>query len=226
MEAKYGQIAENARINQAIYDCFIYLNEKEQGKFVKKFKKIPHQQIQVMHTFSELILGAYLAANDMRVEHERQIDGKTPDWSILDSALNVVAIVEMVYHHLDSGTEENICSQRQLGKSVIGYWPNSNDPNFLRLYSQIQEKASKYKTIITKIKIPLVVAVFMDFLSGVDVQETINCLTEGDDSLFKLYPDLSGVIHFEEANRGSYQFSYIENPFALRKIGIPSGCFA
>src|SRR5450759_551771 len=113
MEAKYGQIAESTKINEAIYDCFDLLNEKEQKKFVKKFKKIPHTQIQVMHTFRELLLGTYLSANGLIVESERKIGTKTPDWSILDSSSNVTAVVEMVYHHIDNKTNEDILAQRK-----------------------------------------------------------------------------------------------------------------
>lgn len=57
MEARYGQIAESTRINEAIYDCFDFLNDKEQKKFVKKFREQPHSEIQIMHTFRELLLG-------------------------------------------------------------------------------------------------------------------------------------------------------------------------
>jgi hypothetical protein len=225
MEAKYGQIAESTRINQAIYDCFDLLIEKEQKKFVKKFKEQPHSGIQVMHTFRELILGAYLSANGLIVENERNIDGKCPDWSILDSSANITAVVEMVYHHIDNKTNDDILAQRGAGKLAFGYFPHSNDPGFLRLYSHIQEKASKYKTLVAEIDVPYVVAVFMDFTAVIDVEETKDCLTSGDESLFGLYPDLSGVLHFEEYNRGSYHFSFIENPYALRKVDIPSGYF-
>jgi hypothetical protein len=223
MEAKYGQIAESTKKNEAIYDCFDLLNEKEQKKFVKKFKKIPHTQIQVMHTFCELLLGAYLSANGLMVEYEHDFDGETPDWSILDDSSNITAIVEMVYHHLDIDTRSDILAQREAGKMAIGYFPHSKDPKFLRLYSRVRKKASIYKKLVAEINVPYVVAVFMDFTVIVDVQETKECLMSGDESLFQLYPDLSGVLHFEESNCGSYYFSFIENPFALRKIDIPSG---
>lgn len=223
MEAKYGQIDESNRINEAIYDCFSLINEKEQKKFVKKFKDIPHTQIQIMHTFRELILGAYLSANSFQVEYEHNFDGETPDWSILDNYSNIIVILEMVYHHLDMNTTSNILAQKEAGKKAIGYIPHSKDPKFLRLYSRVQNKASRYKKLAEKINIPYVVAVFMDFTSVVDVQETKDCLMGGDEPLFSLYPDLSGVLYFEESNGGSYFFSFIENPYALRKVVIPSG---
>jgi hypothetical protein len=218
----YGQIAESKRINEAIYDCFDFLDEKEQKKFVKKFKDQPHYGIQVMHTFRELLLGAYLSASSLKVVYDRDIFGKTPDWSLLDESSKVIAIVEMVYHHLDRDTEDDLLAQREAGKIALGYFPHSNDPEFLRLYSHVQEKVGVYKNIVAGINVPYVVAVFMDFTAVIDVQETKDCLMSGDEPLFKSYPDLSGVLHFEE-NGGSYYFTFIENPYAIRKIDIPSG---
>ena len=101
MELRLGQISESDNINVSIYNCFTFLSEKNQRKFVKKFKA-PHTEIQIMHTFRELLLGAYLSANGFLVENDRQIKSKTPDWSICGQLLDIVAIVEMVYHHIDS----------------------------------------------------------------------------------------------------------------------------
>ena len=222
MDMKYGQIAENAKINESIYTCFELLSEREQKKFVKEFEEIPHSNIQIMHVFRELLLGAYFSAHGFSVENEPKIMGKTPDWSIVNSA-STTAIVEMVYHHIDRGTEDNIISQKKAGKTVISYWPNGNDPDHQRLYSHIEQKAGKYKEIVTRLQVPYVVAVFVDFLAVIDDQEVKDYLMNGDAPLFTSYPDLSGVLHFEESNRGSYYFRFIENPFALRKIDIPSG---
>ena len=66
------------------------------------------------------------------------------------------------------------------------------------------------------------VAVFIDFLAVIDADETRDCMLSGDEPLFKLFPEFSGVLHFEE-NNGSYYFSFIENPYAIRKLCIPSG---
>ncbi len=223
MEAKYGQIAESPKINESIYDCFDLLNEEEQKKFIKRFKKIPHTKIQIMHTFRELLVGTYLIANGLKVEYEHNFDGDTPDWAILDDSSNITAIVEMVYHHLDRDTENGILAQRKAGKVALGYFPHSNDLDFIRLYTHVKDKASRYKDLVSGLQVPYVVAVFIDFTAVIDVQETKDCLMSGDKPLFKLYPDLSGVLHFEESNCGSYHFSFIENPYALRKIDIPSG---
>lgn len=222
MDHNYGRIAENKAVNNSIYYCFNFINEKEQKRFVKKFKNQPHTNIQIMHTYRELLVGAYISANGIKVENERKIGTKTPDWSITDQSDNVIAIIEVINHHIDEKTNEPILEQFKAGKKAIAFFPNGNDPENKRLYLHIQDKANKYKDLVKGINVPYVVAVFMDFLTVIDDQETKECLMDGKEPLFRLYPDLSGVLHFEESN-GSYKFTYIENPFALRKITIPSG---
>ncbi len=82
---KYGQLAENKKIDTAIYQCFEFICEEDERKFVKKFRQQPHDQSQVLHSFRELILGAFLASNGFEVKHDYAIDNKTPDWSIFDN---------------------------------------------------------------------------------------------------------------------------------------------
>lgn len=210
-------------MNNSIYECFRFLNEHEQRKFIKKFKDQPHTSIQIMHTFRELLLGAFLSKMGFIVESDKKIDNKTPDWALLNSSQDVIGIVEQITHHLDSKTNDGILSQINSIKSPYAYFPHGNDPHFERLYDKLQKKAAKYESLLQKRKIPCVVSVFMDFLTVVDVDETKTCLLSGDKSLFGCYPNLSGVLHFEEANNGNYAFSFIENPFALYKISIPNG---
>ena len=168
MDMKYGLIAESQSVNKAIYDCFYFLNEKEQSKFVKKFKEQPHTKIQIMNTFRELLLGAYLIEKGFAVENDNLIGKKTPDWSVLNSANEVTAIVELVNHYIDNKTNGLINAKRNAGKIAIAYFPDGFDPEHNRLYSQIQDKASKYKYLVAELRCPYVVAVFMDFLANIE----------------------------------------------------------
>jgi hypothetical protein len=68
-----------------------------------------------------------------------------------------------------------------------------------------------------------VVAIFIDFKAVIEPREVRDCLMNGDEPIFNRYPELSGVLYFCESNRGSYYFEFIENPYALRKIDIPTG---
>jgi hypothetical protein len=58
----YGQMAGNKSVDAMIYRCFEYICEEDERKLVKKFGEQPPDGPQVMHTFSELVLGGYLAS--------------------------------------------------------------------------------------------------------------------------------------------------------------------
>ena len=89
---KYGQISRDKNINEFIYFCFQFICEEDQKKFIKKFRKQPHDSDQVMHTFRELILGAYLSSIGFNVRNDFSINAKTPDWCILDDKLEITLV--------------------------------------------------------------------------------------------------------------------------------------
>ena len=139
---KYGRIAEGIRFNEFIYHCFKYLKESEIIKFVNEFKSQPHDKVQVMHTFRELILGAYLSQLGMEMYHNFVIDSKTPDWCALDETSRPKYIIELVNFHPDAETSADIVAQIR----EKGIWCNFVKPNTERLYSAISKKASIYKS--------------------------------------------------------------------------------
>jgi hypothetical protein len=157
------------------------------------------------------------------VENERKINGKTPDWSILDSSGEILAIVEMVYHHIDCTTNDSLLAQSNVEGNSYSYFPNANDPEHQRLFSQIEGKACKYRNLVTDLQIPYVIAIFIDSLAEIDTEVIKNCLMKGEKPLFNSHTGVSGVLYFEEYFCGSYRFNYIDNPFAIREMYIPSG---
>ena len=215
----YGQIAESEKINSAIYYCFRYIDVTEATKFVRKFKEQPHDKIQIMHTFRELLLGAFLASNNLRMRSEYKIDGKTPDWCIFSEDSHPECIVELVNFHADAETEADIIRQIQ----EKGLWCNFVKPNTDRLYHAIWRKADTYKTLVNKYNLPYVIAVFSEFTANVEQDELDECLFGTEAGIFKLYPEVSGILFFEEFS-GSYPFTYRSNPHTMRRAALPSGC--
>src|SRR5258708_7586501 len=94
---KYGTIAEGKTVNRAIYRCFELIPEEEARKFVKKFREQPHNGPQVNHSFRELILGAYLWKQGIKVSHDYMIEQETPDWCLIQD--KACGIVELVNFH-------------------------------------------------------------------------------------------------------------------------------
>jgi hypothetical protein len=219
---KYGKISSNPSINETIYRCFGYICEKDINKFVKIFRRAkPHTETenQVLHTYRELILGAYLSANGLSVRHDYFVDNKTPDWCILDNTSAVIGIIELTNFHIDKPTEREI--GKQIKANGIALY---HADNFNRLYYCIWHKARVYQALVKKLKIPYVVAIFGLFEPAVDFEEVQLCIFHEDRGLFKIYPEVSGVLYFRE-NLGRYLFNYARNPNAFHGIELPSGAF-
>jgi hypothetical protein len=217
---EYGEIAGNTKINATIYHCFECIDKEEARKFVRKFKEQPHDNIQVMHTFRELILGAFLASNGFRVKGEYGLDGRMPDWCVVNETLQPLCIVELTNFHPDAETSEDIVRQMR----EKGLWCNFMKPNTDRLYQVIWKKADTYLALAEKYQLAYVIAVFGGFTADVEHEELDECLFGEEHGLFELYPGVSGVLFFKEF-AGQYQFSYMANPCALRSISFPGGWF-
>jgi hypothetical protein len=215
---EFGQISESKKINEAIYNCFRIISNENVNKFVKLFKEQPHNNIQIMHTFRELLLGAFLSNNGFHIEYNRKVDNKTPDWCIIDDNSRTQCFIELINFHTDLETTIDIYRQFQ----AKGLWCNFTKPNIPRLYQTIWEKSSKYKSLANKHNIPYVVSLFGDFAAGVDQEEIDECLFDKETGLFEKYPEVSGLLYFEE-NAGKYIFIYKINPFAFRRIEITNG---
>lgn len=218
---KYGQIAENKHVNAMIYRCFEHIREEDVPKFVKKFREQPPDGDQIMHTFRELVLGAYLSSHDFQVSHEYEIGRKTPDWCILSETPRVRCIVEVINFHIDKATENEIEEQLQ-ARGIAWVWlPEKDD----RLYRCIWRKAQAYKALVEEHKVPYVIAVFSEFKAPVDWEEELYpSLLNEEFGLFRLYPEISGVLHFEETSAG-FLFNYVDNPDSPRRISLPCGLF-
>jgi hypothetical protein len=214
----FGTLAGNSRINETIYRCFERVHEGDIQKFVRKFNSIPHDRVQVFHVFWELLLGAYLAECGFQVRSEWPIDGQTPDWCLIDKGMRPQGIVELACFGPDAVRAQDIVDQ--LGEA--GVWCNFTAPNTQRLYASIQKKASKYKPLVNALGIPYVVSVFGEFTASVDMDELEECLFPENTGLFRLYPELSGVLYFEESG-GGYQFVNRTNPTGVRPLNIPDG---
>jgi hypothetical protein len=217
---KYGQIAANTSINSAIYRAFEHLSERDARSFVRKFREQPQDDDRVMHTFRELVLGGFLAANGLPVRHEHAILGKTPDWVLVTEQERVQGIIELVYFHAPRRIESAMEERHKAGKVWVGRVP----PNAPRLYSRLQEKASAYCPLAEATGVPYVVAVFGDSKANLDLDDVRDCVLDTQAGLFMLNPELSGVMFFEEQS-GRYAFSYIQNQNARRSIALPSGQF-
>jgi hypothetical protein len=184
-----------------------------------------------MHTFRELVLGAFLSHRGFKVKYDYAIDNQTPDWCLLNEQSEIICIVELTNFHIDKETNDQTERHSRNGGIAV-YWQDHNKNNASvydarpnRLYHCLREKAIRYSSLINKIKIPYVIALFPDFKVFIDFKEELcPLLNDKETGLFKDYEELSGVLSFVE-NAGRYSFRYAQNTNALRVMLLPDGVF-
>jgi hypothetical protein len=214
---KYGVIAENFTINTAIYRCFEFLPEADAKAYVKKFREQPHDQEQAMHTLRELILGTILATKGFTVTSKRKINGKTPDWSIVDNCA-LECIIEVVNFHSNDAAKASAIQADIAGQAWTFMWqPDHTD----RIYDTLREKSSKYRDIVAQHDVPYIPALFAAFDAAVSPDQIQRSLY-GEQGLFQPFPHVSGVHIFIESVL-TYHFQFHPNPNALRPFSLPDG---
>jgi len=218
---KSKPISNSKKEYETITYCLQYLGAIETEKIVRRFNQQPHNRADYLHILRELILGAYLSKNEFSVHYEYKLDSKTPEWCILDKNSSPQGIVELLNFNPDATTSEHLANQIQ---NQALAWTYFIKPNVNRLYSKILEKASKYRSIANKYKLSYIISVFSDSVASIKQEELNECLFEKETGIFEKYPEVSGLLFFENI-LGGYLFSYIENPDSLRAINIPSGEF-
>jgi hypothetical protein len=117
------------------------------------------------HIFREFIPASILNQNGFAFEYEKPIHGKKPDW--LDDTAKLM---------LESYTYERYGSSSFLG----------------RLTSSITGKCDKYKNILTANSLRFIVAVYLDFLTGMELDdcrensESFRSVFDANDSLWTI----------------------------------------
>jgi hypothetical protein len=188
-----------------------YLSQRDQSKLLKKKREQINDNDQIMHTLRELLAGAFMAQQGHALLYEPNIDGLTPDWQFQREG-ECEFIADVVNFHIDCAIEDR--QTRVLDDR--GVWCGWMPDVTLRLYETIQKKASKYKNLAEKRRLPYIVIVFPWLSAGVFPAEVERCILPSD-GLFNDYPTLSGVYHmYEKGNckidsNAGYRFDYYAN---------------
>jgi hypothetical protein len=124
------------------------------------------------HIFRELIPASILNQNGFAFEYEKPILGKMPDWS--DSRANII---------MESYTYERGGSSKFVD----------------RVASSITGKCNKYKGIIETSSFRLIVAVYLDFFTGMTIED---CRDDARlfRAVFEANPGLWAVLFFTETH--------------------------
>lgn len=211
---------DNQNINLWINYCLSLLDSEDVPKFIKSFKNYSSKDQQSLHVFRELILGAYLRSNGIKVRNNFKISNKTPDWTVIDNAMNYKCIIELVNLDIDTRTNKYM-EQQRCNNRVAVYWIGDNKN---RLYQALLNKKSKYKDVLSQYDLPYVVAIFVDFRLHFDKDEINDMLNNKQDGLFLEAENLSGLLYISDSN-GKYDFIYFKNDIAKNMYQLPSGEF-
>lgn len=207
------EFAGNKSINATIHLILSNTPEPSRSRMRKKIRKArralhkyrsPAADASARHIFREFLVGYQLNSNGFKLEYERRIDGKTPDWY-----------------------DQN----RHLMLEVLTCERGGTSDMTQRVARSIAAKVERYQDVIATEAASFVVAVHGDFESFFDVDDCESAIREG--RLFDLFPDLSGVIYFAEGQidlikqpdsstrrRQLYDYVYFANPNAARKIEL------
>lgn len=214
-------IARNRHIDAAIRKCFTHLPSSATQKFERKFAEQRSDDDQVMHTFRELIVGAYLASRGEKVEYEMPLAGKTPDWTLMNVVGSRKAILELTNFHAPRREEAAMRVSLMRGEIYCDWQPDPTQ----RLYQAIQRKVDSYSPLVQGLGLPYLVAVYNDFLAAVEIEELQHVLFEAyEGGIFRYSQVITGVVFFEEGS-GVYRFRYFENPTATVPFQVTEGMF-
>ena len=192
---KYGILSPNRSINAAIYSCLSCVRQSDAEVVVRKLKSQAEDHIQVMHTFRELLVGAYLADSGRRVAYEASHAGARPDWTLCDETGDVSAIVEITNFHTPRTVESEIVATLERGAIYCDWSPDPTE----RLYQSIQKKIDRYHSLVMSLSCPYIVAVYTDFRAAIEPEEVYDVLhTAYGGGIFSYSESISGVLWFEE----------------------------
>ena len=152
----------NSAIDSAIKEMLQYFDADSQGRMRRAIlsakraaekHRDENTDAGARHIFREFIPASVLNQNGFAFEYERSLRGKTPDW--IDDTAKLI---------MESYTYER----------------GGSSSFFDRVSSSVTHKCNKYRDIIVDNDLRFVVAVYLDFLTGMTLEECYE-----DSSMFR-----------------------------------------
>lgn len=171
--------APNRSIDAAIKELLASFSDVSQARMKKAIRNAgraaekhrdENTDAAARHIFREFVPASILNQNGYSLEYEKPIQGKTPDW--LDDEHNLM---------IESYTFER----------------GSSSPFLDRVLSAICQKCDKYHEIIASNSYRFLVAVHLDFISGIQLDDCENFKPQLR-SAFDDNPSLWAILFFSE----------------------------
>lgn len=194
--------------NSHLRRLILSLHPHDSSQFVEKLTTQPLRER--FHSYRELLLGAQIRRGGADFRYEQDIDGKTPDWSLVEDG-RLIEIIDVVTLHQRNEKEREITTTIRANSSWDGWITIPPD----HIYRKLSDKAGQYSALARSSRAPFVLAVFGDFLASISPGEIEHVLYAQHGGWFKTAPEVSGVIYFHEKDF-RYEFIYFPNASTKR----------
>lgn len=182
------------------------LHPDDSRPFVDKLTTQPLRER--FHTYRELLLGAQIRRGGNDFRYEQEIDGQTPDWSLVENGL-LVEVVDVLTLRQRNEKEKEITSSIRSASGWDGWLTIPPD----HIYRKFSDKAGQYSALARRAHVPYVLAAFGEFLASIAPEEIENVLHAQHGGWFATAPEVSGIIYFREKNF-RFEFVYFPNATA------------
>jgi hypothetical protein len=218
---------QKAQLPRNIRNGLKYLNDCVERAFLKKCQNQSRDTRLLAHTRIELIPGVFGAMMGYTPRYEPKMDGQTPDWLFLNMEGKPHFFGEVVNFHMNDVIEKRMEKALQIDDCWCGELPGSEE----RLYAVLKDtKITNYRGLADTVDLPFVLFVYGWFEAFLHPIEIGFCLRDRKCGLFKDYPQLSGLYHFEDAAplggeivHPGYHFRFYASPNASRPLMLPDG---
>ena len=212
-------------LSRHIRNCLMYLDERSQRAFLKKFRQQSGDSRQFGHTNIELIVGVFGAMAGLIPQYEPKMEGQKPDWRFFDLSGKPLFFADVVNFHMNQAIEKKMDEAEQAQRMISSWGPEELPDSRDRLLPSLKEKAAKYKALADRTGLGFVIFLYGWFEAFLHPMAVESCLRNRKFGLFKDYPHLRGVFHFDNAlpvGRGreppGYRFRYYGNSDPSRPL--------
>jgi hypothetical protein len=182
------------------------LHPSDFSPFVEKLTTQPLRER--FHTYRELLLGAQIRRGGADFRYEQEIDGQTPDWSLVENG-HLVELVDVVTLHQRNEKEREITTSIRSTNRWDGWFTIPPD----HIYRKLNDKAGQYSALARRAQVPYVLAAFGEFLASISPEDVEHVLYMQHGGWFATTPEVSGIIYFREKDF-RFEFFYFPNATA------------
>ena len=204
--APLPQLDPDERGNAHLQRLVQSLHPGDVSPFVEKLTTQPLRER--FHSYRELLLGAQIRRGGADFRYEQDIDGQTPDWSLVENG-RLVELIDVVTLHQRNEKEREITTSIRASNRWDGWFTIPPD----HIYRKLTEKAGQYSALARRVQVPYVLALFGEFLASISPEELGHVLYTQHGGWFATAPEVSGIIYFLEKDF-RYEFSYFPNASA------------